>query len=111
MRIREGVRSSRRYQLRAREPLATDLETFAAASGMSVCAAIRLLAREALDTRQSGTRGDSPAALAALMATEQSLLAIAAVLPDGERRIGELAERATAAAELRLALFIRETGD
>jgi hypothetical protein len=102
------VRTSHRYQVRAGEPLASELKSFAAANGLSACAAIRLLAREALDARQSRTSGDSPAAVAALVVAEQSLLAIATVLPDGERRIGELAERATAAAEARLALFSSE---
>jgi hypothetical protein len=43
--------------------------------------------------------------LAALVAAEHAALMVAAVLPDGERRLRDLAPRAAAAAEERLAMF------
>jgi hypothetical protein len=47
--------------------------------------------------------------LAGLVAAEHAALMVAAVLPDGERRLRDLAPRAAAAAEERLAMF-REAG-
>ena len=43
--------------------------------------------------------------LCALVAAEQAVLAVASVLPDGERLMAELAPRAAHAAEHRLGLF------
>ena len=57
-----------------------------------------------LDSVGAGS-GDSPAALAALTAAEHAVLMVASVLPEGERRMRSLAERAGVAAEERLALF------
>jgi hypothetical protein len=109
MNIREGVRTSRRHQLRLGEPLASDLETFAQSRGLGICPAIRLLLREGLNARTWTPRAqDSPAALAGLLACEHALLAVASVLPDGKRRISELGPEAAAAAEQRLALFTGE---
>lgn len=54
---------------------------------------------------EPGPRPDSPAALAALVAAEHAALMVAAVLPDGRRRMAELAPEAAAAAEERLAMF------
>jgi len=75
-------------------------------SGQSLSATVRQLVAAALtfDT-EPGPRPDSPAALAALVAAEHAALMVAAVLPDGERRLHDLAPRATAAAEERLAMF------
>ena len=53
----------------------------------------------------TGVATDSPASLAALVAAEHSLLMVASVLPEGERRMHELGAKAAAAAEDRLALF------
>jgi hypothetical protein len=75
-------------------------------SGQSLSATIRHLVALALrfDT-EPGPRSDSPAALAALVASELAALMVASILPNGERRMHSLAERATEAAGERLALF------
>jgi hypothetical protein len=74
--------------------------------GLSLSATVRHLVAAALrlDT-EAGPRPDSPAALAALVAAEHATLMVASVLPDGERRMEELAARAASAAEARLAIF------
>lgn len=98
------MRTSRRYQLRLGEPLASDLDVFARRAGLAAGAAIRVLLRQALDVHAA--RGqDSPAALAALLAAEHAVLAVASVLPNGAQRMRDLETPATAAAEARLALF------
>jgi hypothetical protein len=114
MNSREGVRISRRYQLRLPEPLASELETFAAQRGVGMCSAIRLLVAsglraEALLLKAPEGSRDSPATLAALTAAELAVLMVASVLPEGQRRMHELAPDAALAAEERLALF-RESG-
>ncbi len=75
-------------------------------TGLSLSVIVRQLVGAALvfDT-EPGTGADSPAALAALVASEHALLMVAAVLPDGERRLQELAAQAASAAEERLATF------
>jgi hypothetical protein len=104
------VRTSRRYQLRLTEGLALELESFARKHGLGLCASIRTLIERGLraDSRSSTQLEiprDSPAALAALTASEHAVLMVASVLPEGERRMRSLAERATDAAAERLALF------
>jgi hypothetical protein len=104
------MRPSRRFHLGLSADLAAELETFARQHGLGLGASIRLLVREALD-RQAGQgilAHESPAALAALLAAEHAVLAVASVLPDGERRMREVGERASLAAEERLALFSGE---
>jgi hypothetical protein len=44
-------------------------------------------------------------AMSALVAAEHAVLMVASILPEGERRMRELGERASLAAEDRLALF------
>jgi hypothetical protein len=75
-------------------------------AGLPLSAIVRQLVGTALvlDT-EPGVRADSPAALAALVASEHALLMVAAVLPEGERRLHELAPQAAIAAETRLAMF------
>jgi len=63
-----------------------------------------------LDSVAAGS-SDSPAALAALTAAEHAVLMVASVLPEGERRMRSLAERATEAAEERLALVRASIGE
>lgn len=104
------MRTSRRYQLRLAEGLAQELEAFANEHGLGMCASIRTLIERGLqaDTQSSTppeAPRDSPAALAALTASEHAVLMVASVLPEGERRMRSLAERATDAAAERLALF------
>jgi hypothetical protein len=114
MNSREGVRISRRYQLRLPEPLASELETFAAERGIGMCPAIRLLVASGL--RAEGRpltvpeeSRDSPATLAALTAAELAVLMVASVLPEGQRRMRELAPQAAVSAADRLSL-VRESG-
>ncbi len=109
MSTREGVGISRRYQLRLPAPLAVELETFAQEHGLGLGVAVRLLVGNALRIRglpaATAALADSPAALAALTASEHAVLMVASVLPEGEDRRRSLAERAVEAAEERLALF------
>jgi hypothetical protein len=75
-------------------------------TGLTLSATVRALVSTALTfDSEPGPRADSPAALAALVAAEHAALMVAAVLPDGRRRMQELAPEAAAAAEERLALF------
>lgn len=104
------MRSSRRYQLRLADGPATELEAFAREHGIGLCAAIRILIEHGLEAEsQSSTLlqapRDSPAALAGLVAAEHAVLMVASVLPEGERRMHSLGQRAAEAAEKRLALF------
>ncbi len=108
------MRTSRRYQIRLGLPLQTDLDAFAREHGLGPCPAIRYLVGRGLEveaSRRDGGEppGESAATLAALTAAEHAVLMVASVLPEGERRMRSLAERAAEAAEERLALF-RRTG-
>jgi len=111
------VRTSRRFHLSLPPDLELDLTTFARRHGLGLGPAIRLLVGNALrDSCDSLHResADSPAALAALTASEHAVLMVASVLPEGEGRMRTLAERAVEAAEGRLALFRQsasESGD
>ena len=104
------MRESRRFHLCIPPKLEAELSTYARGHGLGLGPAIRLLAVHALaaeDLKSAGptTPQDSPAALAALTAAEHVVLMVASVLPEGERRMRSLAERATEAAAERLALF------
>jgi hypothetical protein len=102
------VSTSRRYQLRLSAELALELEGFAQRLGLSLGQAIQLLIGRSLHADAQATpvwSPDSPAALAALTAAEHAVLMVASILPEGERRMGSLAQRATEAAGERLALF------
>ena len=106
------MRKSRRLHLGLPADLEGDLKDFARRHGLGLGPAIRLLVGHALTG--DGVRplsptptSDSPAALAALAAAEHVVLMVASILPDGERRMRSLAERATEAAGERLALFQR----
>ena len=48
---------------------------------------------------------DPPASLAALVAAEHAVLMVASILPEGDRRMRELAPQAAIAAEERLTIF------
>jgi hypothetical protein len=108
------VSTSRRYQLRLSAGLASELEAFAQRLGLPLGPAIQLLIGRGLQAEADGGRRpdtppDSPAALAGLAAAEHVVLMVASVLPEGQRRMHELAHEAALAAEARLALF-REPG-
>ncbi|MDQ6879869.1 MAG: hypothetical protein M3082_19655 [Candidatus Dormibacteraeota bacterium] len=104
------MRKSRRLHLGLPSPLEADLSDFARRHGLGLGPAIRLLVGQALTSAAVGRFGptptlDSPAALAALTAAEHATLMVASILPEGDRRMHSLAERATEAAAERLALF------
>ena len=106
------MNKSRRYQIRLDHPLQTALENFAQQQGLGLCAAIRFLVSRGLEVEFSRLEGkdapgESAAALAALTAAEHAILMVASILPEGDRRMRSLAERAAEAAEERLALFRR----
>lgn len=95
-----------RLQVRLDSRLLGGVRERALASGEPLSAVVRQLIAKALtfDT-EPGPRPDSPAALAALVAAEHAALMVAAVLPDGRRRMDDLAAEAATAAEERLAMF------
>lgn len=95
-----------RLQVRLDSRLLGRVRERALASGEPLSAVVRQLIAKALtfDT-EPGPRPDSPAALAALVAAEHAALMVAAVLPDGRRRMDDLAAEAVTAAEERLAMF------
>jgi hypothetical protein len=106
------VRDSRRYQLRLRPPLPEAVEDFASKRGLGLGPAIRQLIGRGLEVEERWADlpvapADSPAALAALVASEHAVLMVASILPEGEQRMRALAARATRCAEERLAL-VRE---
>ena len=84
----------------------------AASSGQSLGGIVRQLVAGALCFDiEAGSKADSPAALAALVAAEHAVLMVASVLPEGERRMRELGPQAARAAEDRLALFREGEGE
>ena len=101
------MRTSRRFQVRVPPELEVRLDGFARANGLTLAASVRLLVWQGLQERDGGQRPatESPAALAALTAAEHAVLMVASILPEGERRMLSLAERASQAAEERLLLF------
>ncbi len=106
--FREGVRTSRRFHLLLPAELEVDLQGYARRRSLSLAEAMRSLTAGALEAEHGEAvvaRTDSPAALAALTASEHAVLMIASVLPEGQRRMRELAPAAALAAEERLAQF------
>ncbi len=104
--------TTHRIQVRLNEELFAELRRFARDNGLGLSPALRLLAARSLQAAGGEVGGASAAgnraSLAALLAAEHALLLTASVLPEGERRVAELAERAAAAAEERLALFAEQ---
>jgi hypothetical protein len=97
---------SRRINLRVDPELLDELRAFGAARGLAATPAARLLLAEGLLRDQVAGRDERPSertALAALLAAEHAVLMVASILPEGERRMRALAERASAAAAERLA--------
>jgi hypothetical protein len=106
------VRTSRRFHVLLPAELRLELEVYSRQRGWSVADALRSLATTGLFAERgsdSETRSDSPAALATLTAAEHAVLMVASVLPEGQRRMHELAPAAALAAEERLAHF-KESG-
>jgi hypothetical protein len=103
MNSREGVSTSRRYQVRLPAALASSLEEFARQSCLGLAPTIRLLLGRALASEGGG----AAATLAGHIAAEHALLMVASILPEGEHRLRSLGEQAARAAEERLVL-VRE---
>jgi hypothetical protein len=78
-------------------------------AGLSLSSTVRQLVSTSLSLEQTTGASDPPAALAALVAAEHAVLMVASVLPEGQRRMHELAPQAALAAEERLAT-VRESG-
>ena len=102
--------ASRRFHINLPADLEAELASFARGHGLGLGPAIRLLVGNALHAAPESQAGSSAAALAALTAAEHAVLMVASVLPEGQRRMRELAAQASAAAEARLALF-QESGE
>jgi hypothetical protein len=105
--MNELMALSNRVNLRLSPEQLEEVAAYARRNGVGLGSAIRLLIGQALQGATQ-TRVDSPAALAALLAAEHAVLMVASVLPEGERRMRELGQRASLAAEERLALFTSE---
>jgi hypothetical protein len=80
-------------------------------TGLSLSATVRQLVSASLSLEPTSRASDTPAALAALVAAEHAVLMVASILPEGERRMHSLAERAAQAAEERLALLRPQATD
>jgi len=90
----------RRSTVRLSPGLHAELTAFARRRGLGLAPAVRLLVARGLQSERI------PAAtLATLVASEQVLLLVASIIPDGARRLQEAAPHAIAAAEERLAMF------
>jgi hypothetical protein len=103
------VSTSLRHHVRLPGDLRAELEAFAADHGLGLGSAIRLLVAESLKRRSVSVDDQEPsslastAALAALIATEQTALMVASILPEGEQKWRSMAVRAAQLAEQRLA--------
>jgi hypothetical protein len=102
------VSTSIRHHVRLPVDLRAELEAFAADHGLGLGSAIRLLVAESLKRRSVSVDDQEPslastAALAALIATEQTALMVASILPEGEQKWRSMAVRAAQLAEQRLA--------
>jgi hypothetical protein len=103
------VSASRRFHLLLPSELEVEAKAFGRGVGLGLSAAIRLLVARGLEAEANPAgSGLEPAQLATLAAAEHGVLMVASILPEGERRMRELRQRATLAAEERLALFTAE---
>ncbi len=101
-----GTSPVRRLQVGFTPDQRSALAERARRDGLSLSAAVRRLVSAALSLEPAvSPEADSPAALAALTAAEHAVLMVASILPEGERRMHSLSQRAAEAAEKRLALF------
>jgi hypothetical protein len=108
------VSTSLRHHVRLPGDLRLELESFAAGHGLRLGSAIRLLLAEGLKRRSVSQNDQEPslastAALAALIATEQTALMVASILPEGEQKWRSMAEgdRLSALYSFALALGLR----
>ncbi|MHB8589383.1 MAG: hypothetical protein ACYDA0_11095 [Candidatus Dormibacteraceae bacterium] len=99
--------ASRRFHLWLPADAEAAVRSYARAQGLGLAPAIRLLVRRSLELEAQRLETLAPAeplaALAALIAAEHTVLMVASILPEGERRMRSLGERAAQAAEERLA--------
>ncbi len=95
---------SRRINLRLDPEQHAAVVAYGRRHGLRPSPAARHLIGEALAAAAPGGN-PQPASLAALVAAEHAVLMVASVLPEGERRMQSLAQRATEAAEQRLAML------
>lgn len=100
--------ASRRFHLLLPAELEVEAKAFGRAAGLALAPAVRVLVARGLEAEANGygsSHNEAPALLATLTAAEHAVLMVASILPEGERRMRELGQRATVAAEERLALF------
>lgn len=100
--------TSRRLQVRLTEEVASQVESLAREHAVSLSDSLRMLVGRGL--AKPNPASDDRLTLAALVAAEHSLLLVASFLPDGQRRLQELGERAIAAAQDRVALLGDQEG-
>jgi hypothetical protein len=113
-RVQTTAAGRRSLHVRLDDVLLRGIRAFAAEGGLGLSSAVRLLTARALRETQPGSNpavsGDETSVtLAALVAAEHAVLMVASVLPEGRRRMYELAPEAALAAEARLTHF-RELG-
>jgi hypothetical protein len=110
MSFRGYVSAKRRIHLQLPSEMEQEVRAIGHGLAIGLGPAIRLvLSRGLAAAQEDKTCRDCPAALAAVVAAEHAALMVAAVLPDGQRRMRELAPQAALAAEVRLSL-LRESG-
>ena len=100
--------TGRRLHVRLPASTGADLLARAASQGLTLSATARQLIQLGLarDVPPLDAASDHAiVAMSALVAAEHAVLMVASILPEGERRMRELAARAAAAAEERLAAF------
>ncbi len=104
--ISEPSRHATRLHVRLTTAVKAELLRRAAETGLPMSALARQLLEIGLRSPAARLDDDHQlVALCALVAAEQALLAVASVLPDGDRRVAELASRAAVAADERLTTF------
>jgi hypothetical protein len=106
-----GPSRSRRLQVGFTPAQRSAIAERARGAGLSLSATVRQLVAASLSLEPGTGASDPPAALAALVAAEHAVLMVASILPEGERRMLSLAERAAQAAEERLALLRPHASD
>jgi hypothetical protein len=103
---------SRRLHIRLSATTRAELARRAEALGVPASSAARQLIEAQLDRTSAGDAVGADhgfVGMAGLVAAEHAVLMVASVLPEGQRRMHELAPQAALAAEERLAL-VRESG-
>jgi hypothetical protein len=106
MSFRGYVSAKRRIHLQLPLDMEQAVKAIGGKLGIGVGPAIRVvLSRGLAPTEEGKPCPDCPAALAARIAAEHTVLMVAAVLPEGQRRMRELAAQAASAAEDRLRLL------